>query len=113
MMEAIIESGGRQNSFDSLITLAANEVNGSKISRQSCRDFDKLYDDEKIYRNLKKAILVCDHMDKGLIRNELRNLIEQSIQLFKVYHCADRDYSPLSPESPTSSMNPQHIQNAL
>jgi hypothetical protein len=107
MMEAIIESGGRQNSFDSLITLAANEVNGSKISRQSCRDFDKLYDDEKIYRNLKKAILVCDHMDKGLIRNELRNLIEQSIQLFKVYHCADRDYSPLSPESPTSSMNPQ------
>jgi hypothetical protein len=109
-MEAIVESGGRQNSFDSLITLAAYEVNGSTISWQSCRDFNKLYDDAKIYHNLKKMILVCDHMDNGLIRNELKYLIEQSIQLFKVYHCADRNNSqssPPSPESPTSSMNPQ------
>lgn len=109
-MEGIVECGGRQNSFDSLITLAANEVNDSTTGRQSCRDFDKLYDDAKIYDNLKKAILVCDHMDNELIRNELKYLIKQSIHLFRLYHCADTEnhqLSPLSPESPTSSMNPQ------
>ena len=109
-METVLESCGRRNSLDSLIILAANEVNGSTTSRQSCRDFNKLYDDGIIYDNLKKAILVCDHMDNGSTRNELKYLIEQSIQLFKMYHYADRDsrqLSPLSPESPTSSMNPQ------
>lgn len=109
-MEVIVECGGRQNSFDSLIALAANEVNDSTTGRQSCREVDKLYDDAKIYDNLKKAILVCDHMDNELIRNELKYLIEQSINLFRLYHCVDREnhqLSPLSPESPTSSMNPQ------
>lgn len=109
-MKANSVSGNRKNSFDSLIILAANEVNDSSTSRQRCMDFKKLHDDAKIYDNLQKAILVCDSIDNGLMRNELKNLIEQSIELFKMYHHKDgdsRQLSPLSPESPTSSMNPQ------
>ena len=100
----------RKNSVDSLILLAASHVSIDFSYSGRSRKPNFLCDDALIYDRLQKAALACENIDNIYMLAELKTLIEESIELFRVCHRLDdtrQQLSPVSAESPSSSMYPQ------
>lgn len=100
----------RKNSVDSLMLLAASHVSLDYTYSGRPRKPNFLCDDALIYDRLQKAALACETINNLSMLAELKNLIEESIELFRIYHRLDdtrQQLTPVSAESPTSSMYPQ------
>lgn len=101
-------------SVDSLILLASNKLHEGNYF-DDYQDYNmpqsRNPDNSSLFKNLRKAALVCESMSNTDVKKELKVLIEESINLFREYQLADafdRKRSAIAiPSSPTSSMLPQ------